>query len=268
MNLDTDHLKTITYQTEQHVALITLNRPNEMNAFNMQMRADFAVAQQVAEADEQIRIIIITGSGKAFSAGTDLKELGAVSSTPTGGMFDISIRDYKPLIDGISNSDKIYLAAINGFAGGVALGLALGADLALMADNATVFSPFADIGLVPDGGASYHLFHSMGYKRAFATIAECTRLDASTCLELGMVNKVVAADSLHDQALAWAHQLAQRAPLSLRYTKRILRDMAGMDNQAAARLESEYQMRCANSEDAQTAIMAFINKQKPTFTGR
>ncbi len=258
-------LETVKYETDNHVAIITLGRPDDMNAFNTQMRADFAKAQSAAESNENIRIVIITGSGRAFSAGTDLKEpLG----TRDFGAFDNSIRDYKPLIDGISQSKKIYLSAINGFAGGVALGMALGADLAIMSDKAIVFSPFANVGLVPDGGASFYLYHHMGYKRAFAAIAECTRLDAQTCLEMGLVNKVVPAEELLDEATKWAHDLAERAPLALSYSKEILRQMPGLNSQAAARLESEYQNKCANSEDAMSAIAAFISKTKPVFKGK
>jgi len=259
-------LETVSYETDNHVAIITFGRPDDMNAFNVQMRADFAKAQQAAEVDDKIRIVIITGSGRAFSAGTDLKEAG-VSATPFGS-FDNSIRDYKPLLDGINKSQKIYIAAINGFTGGVALGMALGADLAVMSEDAKVFSPFANIGLVPDGGSSFFLYHHMGYKRAFAAIAESTRLDAKTCLELGMVNKVVPHEDLMSETKKWAQSLSERAPLSLSYSKQILRQLPGLDSGSAARLESEYQNKCANSEDAAAAIMAFISKTKATFKGR
>jgi len=233
----------VLYATENHVATI----------------------QAQAEADEKIRIVILTGVGRSFSAGTDLKEFPKM--TAASGIFDNSVRDYKPLIDAIAVSDKIYIAAINGFAGGVALGLSLGADLAVMSDDATIFSPFTDIGLVPDGGASWQFLRGMGYKRALAAIAECQRLDAKTCLDLGFVNKVVSREMLMEETLSWAHSLADRAPLSLRYTKKILRQAATMSREDTARLESEYQMIVANSEDAKSAVQAFIKKEKPVFKG-
>lgn len=256
---------TVSYEKDGHVALITLNRANAMNAFNAEMRGALMDAQKTAEADEDIRIVVITGSGRAFSSGTDLKE--ATDGDGLLGGFDTSVRDYKPLIDNVTQSDKIYIAAINGFAGGVALNLALGADLAVMADNATVFSPFADIGLVPDGGASWELQRGLGYKRAFAAIAESTKLDAATCLEAGFVNKVVPAEDLIQTTMSWAKSLAERAPLSLKYTKKILREGATLSRTQAAFLESEYQMKCINSKDAPAAINAFFNKQKPKFKG-
>lgn len=257
---------TVLYEKTGHVALITLNRADAMNAFNAEMRGALKDAQDKAEADNDVRIVVITGTGRAFSTGQDLKE--STGENPSSGGFDNSIRDYKPLVDNVTRSDKIYIAAINGFAGGVALNLALGADLAVMADNATVFSPFANIGLVPDGGASWELLNGLGYKRAFAAIAEGTRLDAATCFETGLVNKVVPADKLIEAAMAWAQSLAERAPLSLRYTKKILREASTLSRSQTALLESEYQMKCINSEDSPAAIMAFITKQKPTFKGK
>lgn len=256
----------VTYETDGHVAIITLNRPGAMNAMNKELRGALGAAQAKAEADDNIRIVVLTGSGRAFSSGTDLKE--GLGGSPENGQFDNSIRDYKPLVDGVAKSDKIYIAAINGFAGGVALGLALGSDLAIMADDATVFSPFIGIGLVPDGGASWFYLHHLGYKRAFAAMAEGTRLDAQTCVDMGMVNKVVPAADLRGEAIKWAHNLAEKAPLSLRYLKKIMREAATSTQEQTARLESEYQMRVANSEDSREGIMAFVQKRKARFVGK
>ena len=257
---------TVSYETDRHVAIITFNRPGAMNAFNREMRGGLADAQAKAESDDNIRIVVMIGSGRAFSSGTDLKE--GLGGDPKNGFFDNSIRDYKPLVDGVAKSKKIYISAINGFAGGVALGLALGADLSVMADDATIFSPFTGIGLVPDGGASWFFVHHLGYKRAFAAMAECTRLDAQTCLEAGMVNKVVPADQLRDEALTWAHSLAARAPLALQSLKVIMRAATTQTQDNVARLESEHQMIMANTEDSVEGIMSFVQKRTPTFKGR
>ena len=183
-------------------------------------------------------------------------------------MYDNSITDYKPLVDAVTNSDKIYMAAINGAAGGVALGLALGADVAIMSGRAYIFSPFANIGLVPDGGASWFFLQHLGYKRAFAAIGECTKFGAGSCLEMGMVNKVVPHDDLLHAAQIWAAELAERAPLALRYTKKILRAAQTSSQADTARLESEYQNKAISSEDSKSAIAAFLSKTKPEFRGR
>ncbi|GLQ21523.1 enoyl-CoA hydratase/isomerase family protein [Algimonas porphyrae] len=256
----------VSYEMDGHVAIITLNRPEVMNAMNKAVRKALRAAQTRAEHDDQVRVVVLTGSGRAFSSGTDLKESASFASEH--GQFDNSIRDYKPLVDGIAKSDKIYIAAINGFAGGVALGLALGSDLAVMADDATIFSPFIGIGLVPDGGASWFYLHHLGYKRAFAAMAEGTRLDARTCLEAGMVNKVVPAGDLRMDAIAWAQSLAEKAPLALRSLKRIMREATHSTQEQTARLESEHQMIMANTDDSREGIMAFVQKRKPDFKGR
>lgn len=254
----------VVYSVDGHVATIRIDREAAMNSMNAQTRKELGEAQAKAEADDEVRVVVLTGTGKAFSSGTDLKEVAGVQSEK----FDNSVTDYKPLVDAVTQSDKIYIAAINGAAGGVALGFALGSDLAIMSDQAYIFSPFANIGLVPDGAASWFFLQHMGYKRAFAAIAECTKLDAVTCLDLGMINKIVPHDTLHEDAATWAASLAERAPLSLQYTKKILRAAQTASQADTARLESEFQNKAIRSEDATTAIMAFIQKQKPVFKGK
>ena len=257
---------TVSYETDGHVAVITLNRPEAMNAFNRDMRGGLMEAQRTAEGDDAIRVVVLIGSGRAFSSGTDLKE--GLGGDPEAGFFDNSVRDYKPLVDGVAKSSKIYISAINGFAGGVALGLALGSDLSVMADDAVVFSPFIDIGLVPDGGASWWFVHHLGYQRAFAAMAQGTRLGAQDCLDAGMVNKVVPAGELREATVAWAHDLAAKAPLALRALKQIMRAATTDTQENIARLESEHQMVMANTEDSREGIMSFVQKRTPNFTGR
>jgi 2-(1,2-epoxy-1,2-dihydrophenyl)acetyl-CoA isomerase len=137
-----------------------------------------------------------------------------------------------------------------------------------MADDATVFSPFIGIGLVPDGGASWFYVHHLGYKRAFAAMAEGTRLDAQTCLDAGMVNKVVPADQLREASVDWAYSLAARAPLALQSLKQIMRAATTDTQENIARLESEHQMMMANTEDSREGITSFVQKRTPSFTGR
>ncbi|SHJ81269.1 2-(1,2-epoxy-1,2-dihydrophenyl)acetyl-CoA isomerase [Shimia gijangensis] len=255
----------VNYSVDGHVATIQLNRPKAMNALNHDLRMAIRAAQADAEANKAVRVIVLTGSGNSFTSGTDLKELGDFVTKK--GMFDISVRDYKPILDGITKSDKIYVAAINGVAGGVGLSIALSCDLAVMAESATCFAPFTNIGLVPDGGLSWLLLQHMGSKRAFAAIAEAEHITAATCLEMGIVNKVTADDTVLMDAQSWAASLADRAPLSLAFSKRIMREAHMQSHDQIALLESEYQMKCANSEDSGNAITAFFTKQKPVFKG-
>ena len=255
--------EVVTYSTDNQVAIITLNRPQAMNAFDRAMREQMGAAQEKAEQDDNVRVVVLTGTDKCFSSGTDLKEaLGQEE------LFDISVTGYKPLIDNIENSRKTYIAALNGVTGGVALSMAMATDLSTMSDQATMFSPFSNISFVPDGGASWYFLNYLGRKKAFEAIAECTHLDATTCLELGMVNKVFADAELMDKTLEWAHSLAQRAPLTLMYAKRLLKSAATADRETIALMESEYQNQCIRSEDAKAAVQAFFQKTKPVFRGK
>lgn len=256
----------VNYSVDGHVATIQLNRPRAMNALNHDLRMSIRAAQADAEADDAVRVVVLAGSGTSFTSGTDLKELGDFVTKK--GMFDISVRDYKPILDGITKSDKIYIAAINGVAGGVGLSIALSCDLAVMAESATCFAPFTNIGLVPDGGLSWLLLQHMGSKRAFAAIAEAEHINADICLEMGIVNKVASDETVLQEAQDWAASLADRAPLSLAFSKRIMREAHMQSHDQIALLESEYQMKCANSEDSGNAIAAFFTKQKPVFKGR
>ncbi len=256
----------VNYKVDGHVATIQLNRAKAMNAMNHDLRLAIRDAQAKAEVDSAVRVVVLTGSGNSFTSGTDLKELGDFITKK--GMFDISVRDYKPILDNITRSEKIYLAAINGVAGGIGLSIALSCDLAIMAKSATCFAPFSNIGLVPDGGLSWLLLQHMGSKRAFETIAEAQHIDAATCLDLGLVNKLAEDDELHDAAQDWAASLAERAPLSLTYAKQIMRAAHMQSHDQITLMESEYQMKCANSEDSGNAIAAFLTKQKPVFKGR
>ena len=259
-------LQNVAYATQGHVATIRIDRESAMNAMDTATRAGIRAAQKKAEADPKVRIVVLTGTGRAFSSGTDLKELPEFNTRH--GMFDISVRDYKPIIDGITQSDMIYIAAINGVAGGIGLSVALSCDLAIMSDKASCFAPFSNIGLVPDGGLSWLLLLHMGSKRAFEAIAEATHISAKDCLEMGLVNRVVAEGELAGEAANWAASLAERAPLSLAYSKRILRAAQTQSHAQTALLESEYQGMCANSEDSKAAVAAFVAKTKPVFKGR
>jgi 2-(1,2-epoxy-1,2-dihydrophenyl)acetyl-CoA isomerase len=150
----------------------------------------------------------------------------------------------------------------------VGLSIALSCDLSLMAESATCFAPFSNISLVPDGGLTWLLLQHMGSKRAFAAIAEATHISATECEDMGLVNRVVGDDALEEEAATWAASLAERAPLSLRYAKRIMRAAHTQSHEQISLMESEYQNMCANSEDSMSAVMAFISKQKPVFKGK
>lgn len=255
----------VLYETRGPVALITLNRPNALNAISIQMRAELADAQKRAETDENVRVVILTGNGRGFSAGTDIPEMHMHGHAT---VTDHVMKDYKPLIDAIGQSQKIYIAAINGVCAGVALGLALNCDLAIMSDTAFLMMPFANIGLVPDGGSSWMFLQQLGYKRSLQAILEGDRLDANFCVTHGLANKSAPADDLIEQAIEWGNKLVTKAPLSVKYSKRILRAGLSQTLDDATYFEAVCQHHCETSEDAKEGIQAFMEKRKPVFKGR
>ncbi len=255
----------LLYETDGPVGIITFNRPEALNSISEKMREDLSALYKKIEVDDTIRVVVLTAHGRAFSAGTNLMEdFLANRATVT----DHIMRDYKPLIDAIGTSDKTYICALNGLCAGVAIGFALNCDLAVMAEDAFIFMPFANISLIPDGGSSWLFLDRLGYKRAYAAILEGERLDAQTCLEAGMVNKVVPSDEVRQTAVEWGKKLAQFAPLSLLQTKRLLREVVDLSFEDTVKREAEMQHICMSSQDYQEGIAAFNEKRKPVFKGK
>jgi len=244
------------------VATITLARPDSMNFFNRQLRADLLRPVQKAEADDAVRVVILTGEGRGFCAGADLSEgLG-------GRVDEMLLNEYKPFLVAIAQSSKIFIASVGGAAAGIGSALAMCCDLVFMSDDAYVYLAFAAIGLIPDGGATWHLVHAMGYRRAFETIVEGRKVPAEECLSLGMANAVVARDELGSYSMDRANKLAAGAPLAQSSAKRILRQVGAMSMEEAIGLEAREQVALTESEDFANAVEAFFEKRKPVFAGK
>lgn len=255
----------IKFSKTNHVALITFNRPKEMNASNHQLRVELKAAFDEVEADETIRVVVLTGEGRAFSASADLRE-SFTQHHPT--VEQHILKDHKPLIAQIRNSKKTYIAAINGAAAGVSVGYALSCDLATIADNAYILSPFAAISLIPDGGVTWHLTKYLGRARAYEMIITDGRLSPDEALGAGLVNKVLPADGFREATLTWAHHLAENiAPLSMRYAKEIVWAAAETDWDNTVNLEAALQNHCVASDDSKEGGLAFLEKRKPVFKG-
>ena len=210
---------SILYEQQGKVAIISLNRPDSLNGFTTELCAELLLAFEKAQADESIRAIVFTGEGRAFSAGADLKQ-GFVGDRTTQGKL---LFEYAPVLTAIAEIPKPVIAAVPGFAAGIGLSFALHSDLMVMADDAFLLSPFTTISLVPDGGANWLLVRQLGYRRAYQLSIESERVPAERCLELGIANKVVPADTLRAASVAWAKELTKRAPLSLAATKKVMR---------------------------------------------
>lgn len=255
--------ETVRYDVEGAVAVVTINRPDSMNAFNTQLRADLHEALQTAAADESIRVVVLTGEGRSFSAGADLKD-----SQAHRNVTEILQVEYRPVQEAIASMPKPVIAAIPGSAAGIGLSIALNCDLLIMADNAFLLSPFTTISLVPDGGLNWLLVRQLGYRRAFQLSVESERIAAERCVELGLANKAVPADSLRVAAIEWAKALSQRAPLSLAATKKAMRHAADHDYGSTYDIEAELQGHLLGSQDNLEGIQAFFEKRAAKFKGK
>ena len=244
------------------VAVITICRAEAMNSFNRRLRLDMLAAFEQAAADRSIRVVILTGEGRAFSAGADLKDLSPDQNTEEGLQTE-----YRPILECIATMQQPVIGAVNGAAAGIGMSFALSCDLLIMADDAFLLAPFTTISLVPDGGLNWLLVHLLGYRRAFQLSVESERIGASRCVELGLANRVVPAASLMEEALEWAENLAERAPLSVAATKKAMRFAAVSDWGSTFDLEAQEQLALRASADHAEGVKAFFEKRKPKFTG-
>lgn len=256
--------QTLNYSVDGQVALITLNRPQVLNACDQRLRQELLAALQLADADEEVRVKVLTGAGRAFCVGQDLSD-GAVRSESVRSLLE---QEYQPIMLALDQSAKLTIAAVNGAAAGVGSALALTCDLVIMADDAYMYQAFIALGLVPDGGATWQLVRQLGYRQALELAIDGGRIPAGQCLDLGLTNRVAPAASLLQHALQWAAQLADKAPLAVRYSKQALKFAQRHSLEEAIACEAQLQQILADSSDAVEGTRAFLEKRKPVFTGK
>jgi len=256
----------INYTVTNQVATIALNTPKSLNAFHKKMRIELIDAVEYAELDSDVRVVVLTGEGRGFCAGADLTE--DLDGGEHVSFYEQCAEEYTPWLMGIHNSKKIYIAAVNGACAGIGSAAAMNCDLIMMAEDAYLYQAFSAIGLMPDGGAVWSLFHKIGYHRAMEMVVEAGKLTANQCVELGVANKVVPSDELRAQAQVWAERLAKGSPLSQAATKKLMRQAPYMTYQEVVVEESREQTKLIQSEDARNAIKAFFAKQTPVFEGK
>jgi 2-(1,2-epoxy-1,2-dihydrophenyl)acetyl-CoA isomerase len=251
---------------EQHgsIAIVTLNRPDSLNAFNRALLTDLGEAVTEVNTNDEISVVILTGSGRSFCAGADLAE----RTKPKVTSENLLLQVYKPILMDITNAPKPWISAVNGAAAGVGSAFAMNCDLTVMAENAYIYQAFAFIGLIPDGGATWHLTQTLGRKLAYELIATGEKVSASKCKELGLCNRVVDPENLMGETIAWAQELATRAPLSLRYAKQSVNTATNSSLEQTIIDEATLQAICSSSEDAREGIKAFLEKRAPQWKGR
>ena len=257
--------ETVLIERRGAVAIVTMNRPKALNAFDAALRRDILLAAREVNQDDAVRGVVLAGAGGGFGAGADLSE--TPMSDPDWRVDDQLNLEYKPVMLEIAHAPKPWISAVQGPAAGVASAFAMVCDLTVMAEDAYIYQAFTAISLVPDGGATWHLVRTIGRKRAYEVIATGEKISADKCLDWGLCNRVVPSAELMDAAVAWAEELAAKAPLSLRHAKRAVNEVAETDLAQAISIEAELQFACMTSEDAQEGTVAFLEKRAPVWKG-
>ncbi|NKI16137.1 enoyl-CoA hydratase/isomerase family protein [Spongiibacter sp. KMU-166] len=255
---------TIDVSVDGGVATVCLNRPSSLNAFNSELRKELLAGLRSVAAQPEVRVIVLGARGRGFSSGADLAEAPKEGQTVERLLLD----EYVPILSLIESLEQPVIAAVPGVMAGVGAAFALHCDLSVMADDAKMVMAFSNVGLVPDGGATWNLLRNLGYQRAFKLIAEGGSLDAQSCLDCGLVTMLAPADEVLSTAQAWAKQLAERAPIALREAKTLLRNAATQSYATTAAAEAKAQLVCVASEDSQEAIQAFMEKRPAVFKGK
>lgn len=255
---------TVVVERVGSTALIKLDRPEALNAFDAPMRRALRDALLGAGRDPDVRAVVLAGEGRAFSAGADLK---AGAPSPEDARSQL-LDEYGPGLDAIAEMPKPVIAAVDGPAVGIALAYVLTSDLVVMAESAYLQAPFNDIGLLPDGGLSWLLPRALGYARAFELVVESRRLEAAECVALGLANRVVGEGAAAGEALAWAERLAARPALAVAATKQAMRAGRVCDRARSLAIEAQLQASLVASADCAEGIAAFLAKRAPRFEGR
>jgi 2-(1,2-epoxy-1,2-dihydrophenyl)acetyl-CoA isomerase len=254
----------IKLSIEDGVAVLSLNRPDRLNSFSQPMRLELLEAVPALEQNDEVRVIVFTGEGRAFSAGADLTE-----GMPGHDRFTSQCEaEYTPGLMAVHDSSKIWIAAVNGACAGVGSAAALNCDMVAMADDAYFYQAFAAIGLMPDGGATKLFLEKLGYSKAFEMAVSAGKMGAEESLKLGLANKVFPAEELLANTVAWAKQLAQGAPLAQASVKQLMRRAERMSYQQVVEAEAVLQSDLIESEDARNAGQAFLDKKPIVFNGR
>lgn len=258
--------ETILYDTSDGIATITLNRPDNLNAINGALAAEVADAALAAGKDEGVRVVVVTGAGRAFCSGADLMQFKDVETAPPVG--DILRDRYNPMIEALVRVERPVVAAVNGIAAGAGASIALACDFRIASDEARFFQAFVKIGLIPDSGATYFLPRLVGYAKALELAMLGDQVGASDAERLGLVTKVVPHDSLADETRAFASALAGGPTRAYALTRKAL--VFGMENGLAPAMdyEADLQAHLALSHDFREGIASFREKRAPEFEGR
>jgi enoyl-CoA hydratase len=257
--------KFIIYEKSEGVATITLNRPEALNAFSKEVIEEVLQAVEDVKKDENVRVVVLTGAGeKAFSAGADIKAMKGMNALKAR---ELSLMGEK-LCVAFENLEKPVIAAINGYALGGGLEVAMACDLRIASENARMGQTEINIGLIPGWGGTQRLTRLVGVGKAKELVYTGKMIDAKTAEQLGIVNMVVPANKFRETVRQFALELASKAPVALKVAKALINKGSEISLDAALALEREGFGVVASTEDLQEGVSAFAEKRKPTFKGK
>jgi 2-(1,2-epoxy-1,2-dihydrophenyl)acetyl-CoA isomerase len=255
--------QTITYEIKNDVAVITLNRPDVMNALNTQMRAEITHAVKAAET--QARVVVMTGQGRAFCSGQDLGDGGNAASLD----LERTLRDeYVPMLRAIFDCKLPTIAAVNGPAAGAGANLALAFDVVLASYDAYFVQAFTRIGLIPDAGGTYWLPRQVGSARAMGAALFADKITASQAADWGMIYEAIPETEFEGRWQARAAQLAAGPTAAYHHLKTALRSSAENTLEAQLTLEAKLQGKCGQTRDFKEGVVAFLEKRPARYEGR
>ena len=260
--------ETITYEKSEGVAFITLNRPDVLNAVNEKMGQELLDSLRAAERDSEVRCVVITGKGRAFCAGEDIRDLrGDYERGVNPKLGQRLLHKYNPIIRRIRHMEKPVIAAVNGVAAGAGAGIAYSCDLRIASDTAKFIQAFIRVGLAPDSGTSFFLPRLVGFSKAMELSLTGEELSSKDAERFGLVSKVVPTDQLMSTTKDIAIKLATGPTKAIGLTKRALNKSISADLETVLQYESYIQEIAGATSDHIEAVKAFFEKRKPIFKG-
>jgi len=257
--------KYIIYEKTEAIATITLNRPEALNAFSKEVIDEVLQALEDIRNDENVRVVVLTGAGeKAFSAGADIKAMKGMNALKAR---ELSLMGEK-LCSSLENLEKPVIAAINGYALGGGLEVAMACDLRIASENARMGQTEINIGLIPGWGGTQRLTRLVGKTKAKELVFTGKMIDAKTAEQLGILNIVVPIEKFKETVRQYAAELAEKAPVALKVAKALIDKGTDINLDSALALEREGFSVVASTEDLQEGVAAFTEKRKPKFKGK
>jgi len=258
-------MSSILYKIKNNIAFISLNRPEVFNSFNREMAFKLQKALDDCKTNNEVRAIVLTGIGKAFCAGQDLKEVTSPELNP--GFKKILEEHYNPIITRIRAIEKPIIAAVNGVAAGAGANIALACDIVIAHEKVNFIQAFSLIGLIPDSAGTFFLPRLIGFQKASALTMLGDKVSAEEAERIGMIYKVIPFDHFNNEVDKLANKLATMPTKALGLIKQTLNKSLTNTLEEQLALESKNQIIAAQTNDYQEGVLAFIEKRKPNFKG-